>query len=685
MAMQNLDQQILDKIGTTEGAYDFIDQGMMDDWITQAHREIVNTVFSLNPMLLHRFCGNTAVTDSSGKTATVLTSTMISHVSRNDGDFYRPCDLVHPRWEGELDDISSPNLATPLGPKYYFKNGTLFIKPNPTGTRSGNISHVKFVDHDASAITGLEKTSGVEFPTELNPAVVLYALIQAKIREIGYLRTQGQDAIELDFSTTNVVATFDVDGETEVVCEHNAGHFVVVTFLNAAGQREDFMNCNHNEAFTIVTVTFAVEATGTIYINNSMIMGALIQKFEGALPVWQAPTEPTISEFFPSQTLTDLPAADTWTPSFSLTAKPANVAAFSPSITLTAIPNITSFAPGASPTYTVSGGSSGAPVISGGSQDLINKLEASDVFDVTRLRFALEKAADFLHEYWDEDAAPAAVDDDVGGDVANTMDAFDFLQEHDTEEVQAAVSVAMGYLKVAEGEMTEATSLLTAWATEASENIKLYVADIQQQAVIAKAAGDKAAADASAYSSFITASANAYGDEVQSDSKQFAARISAEAGQIAAEANAYTGEHSADVRMYGDRIQAEAALLGAEAQAFAATSASDAKNYASVIQGESAQIGAEANAYGKYLDNVVGKYVGDIQSESARNQIAVQSALGYLQAAQMKYQIIQLLFSRGQEIVPEIRLLTQEFDKKVASYCGVPLGIQQQQSEQQRR
>ena len=42
MAQQNLDQQILDKAGTVTSDYLDITQAMIDDWVCQAHREVVN-------------------------------------------------------------------------------------------------------------------------------------------------------------------------------------------------------------------------------------------------------------------------------------------------------------------------------------------------------------------------------------------------------------------------------------------------------------------------------------------------------------------------------------------------------------------------------------------------------------------------------------------------------------------
>ena len=710
---QVLKLQFFDLLGTDESVYLDISEDTIDDWIDHGLRDLVAHVTQLNPLMLDYMAIATELAtgpvDVSGYQRSSIVGVTRNYLDSDDAVHNVPVRELPGILGGGLTDPNSIYYAIPSDPGMYYKGATLTIVPVPSATEKAYIHHVAYGDVDCSVDESIADIADTNFPDELNQVVLLYAVIQAKIREYGVIRKRGWDDYASVTGVTTVTATtYACSAVTSKVITHSLGYAPAYRCVNSSGE-EEFPEVDENSLYTITTFTFAVAFTGTIFLYLTTGVGGLLEAFQDALPTWSAPTPPTITAFAasfdltakpdagtftPSITLTAKPNAASFTPSITLTAKPANVAAFSPSIALTAIPAISSFtptqtltgllsfssfSPTAMPGGTVSFTAPTAPDITGGAGDVVITTLPSDL-NLDRMKNALNQAAGFLYKFWDESLTPDAA--------ANTLiatDAYSYITAHDTEEAKLSVEASNAFSRVGETEVQAQIKITEQWVSEVKMLIEKYnaeiraaVGDVEAQAQLyasatreyaalvsseAQGFGDEVRAEAQTYSARVSGEANeiqaeasAYGAKVTSDARQFAERISAEASQINAEAQAYVGEHSADVKMYGDRVQAEANQIGSEAQAYAAEESAKANLYASRISAEANQIGSEAQAFAAEESAKANLYASRVGAEANELGTEAQGYAAYVSALNNKYiGDIQAEFQRNTMAIEEAK------------------------------
>ncbi|KKK79122.1 hypothetical protein LCGC14_2836690, partial [marine sediment metagenome] len=191
MALQTFENQLLDLVGEALAGDLGLDTEMFDDWLTNGARVIISRM----PSPLWRFFGSepSAFAPTSG---IEVENFKIKNVYRNDGTIDQPSRLIEESMRGRALDSDDMNYATITDPAYYIDydtTGTPTLKIIPVSATStiGKIIRVLFPTIDAS---GDNSVNG--FPDDLEPLLLLYALMQVKVREQALSRRDGQTEIE---------------------------------------------------------------------------------------------------------------------------------------------------------------------------------------------------------------------------------------------------------------------------------------------------------------------------------------------------------------------------------------------------------------------------------------------------------------------------------------------------------
>jgi len=168
MALQNFDQQILNKLGDTLGGDIGVTQGMMDDWCTQATRAIVNRVTVYNPLKLWVFGSETTLVNGTGLAIGTTKSAHILSVERlKAGSYKYPCTFHPAELFGQMLNPDSPEYCYDIDPGCVLKNATLLVAPVPTAT---DIAYISYVKHpatiDASAVATVNGSDSCTFPVD---------------------------------------------------------------------------------------------------------------------------------------------------------------------------------------------------------------------------------------------------------------------------------------------------------------------------------------------------------------------------------------------------------------------------------------------------------------------------------------------------------------------------------------
>ena len=210
MALQTYELRLLDKIGEALSADLGLDTEMFDDWLTEGARVIIGKM----PAPLWRFFGSEP-SAFAPTTGIVVENFKVKDVFRNDGTRDQPCRRIPEFLRGRALDSDEMTYATATDPVYYIDYSTtatptLKILP-VSGTAVGKIIRVLFPTIDAS---GDSSVNG--FPNDLEPLLLLYALMQVKIREQALSRRDSQTEIEAitDSGILTALATTYTDMET---------------------------------------------------------------------------------------------------------------------------------------------------------------------------------------------------------------------------------------------------------------------------------------------------------------------------------------------------------------------------------------------------------------------------------------------------------------------------------------
>lgn len=111
---------------------------------------------------------------------------------------YYPCRKIQPISAYSYEGISSDN-----DPVWYHEQGKVYVLPSPGASPDQfKVLEVKLPSSvDASGISTIGAIASLTFPTRLDGAVVLYAVIQGKKRAVEKFRRDAQD--EMEFITTS--------------------------------------------------------------------------------------------------------------------------------------------------------------------------------------------------------------------------------------------------------------------------------------------------------------------------------------------------------------------------------------------------------------------------------------------------------------------------------------------------
>ncbi len=211
MALQTFELQLLDLVGEALAGDLGLDTEFFDDVLTNGARVIIGKM----PAPLWRFFGSEPAAFAP-TTGIAIENHKIKDVFRNDGTIDQPCRQIPENLRGRALDSDDINYATITDPAYYTDYSTtatptLKIIPTSATATKGKIIRVLFPTIDAS---GDSSVNG--FPDDLEPLLLLYALIQVKIREQALSRRDSQTEIEAitDSGILTALATTYTDIET---------------------------------------------------------------------------------------------------------------------------------------------------------------------------------------------------------------------------------------------------------------------------------------------------------------------------------------------------------------------------------------------------------------------------------------------------------------------------------------
>lgn len=277
--------RFLDYFGDALAGDLVFDAGMIKDWANQGYRAVVVSVpVSMIPLLSKKeaFAPDTGV---------VVETIHIGEVMRKDGaGRFVGCEevtLSQFNRANHVDSLFYPTLLTPVFVKEPQTDDTTKVKVLPasavaTDAEMVYVAHTELDPSTATAIAGM--------PNELEHLVMIYMVIQGKMREAGYARRKSQDELESITGTPASVATTAFSNQTSVTVTHNLGFYPIVQVIDGSGNNIDF-ECKHTSTSELV-VSFAVSQSGTILVGSRT--GGYLATFEGALPSFTAPSNPSM-------------------------------------------------------------------------------------------------------------------------------------------------------------------------------------------------------------------------------------------------------------------------------------------------------------------------------------------------------------------------------------------------------
>lgn len=198
---QSFQQRALDAIADAVTAGDLaITFLMVIDWANHGRLDLMTRLPI--QLLWHFGVVSTAISDSTAYTAG---TNRILNVTRSDGILKRRCREAPTPLAARLDDPYDVNYADKNWPAFYKEAGLIYIKPTPTAAETAEVTEPNFA-------TDVDPSTGelALFPNELEPILVQYIVIQAKIRELGFTARNARDELDkITTATTGYLADFE--------------------------------------------------------------------------------------------------------------------------------------------------------------------------------------------------------------------------------------------------------------------------------------------------------------------------------------------------------------------------------------------------------------------------------------------------------------------------------------------
>ena len=506
MTLSTIQNRVLNTLGDTivNGVFGYT-AAMIKDWVNMGIRVIV----SRTPIPK---CKQVYHTKPSSKFAPddglVLETIKLLSVTRDDSDsIARKSDEVEYEdiQETEVNSLFAPSAFKPKHIITPQSDGTVKVRVYPASSSDiAQITYVSYPEVDPAFDTII-----AGFPEELEPFVDLYAVIQGKIRALGYYRKLINDEILL-VNGTYVVSTTAFTAQTELNINHGNGAYPDVLIIDSSGN-EIQGDVDHTTAGGVLSVNdvrirFTFAKTGTVIISGYTTASGLTDNFISSLPTWSAismgtmPTAPTlVSDISAYITAYPLPTAPTivsdisaYIAAYPLPALTAALEADASGIValLGAIPTfdgtlgstqtdgllvtgqkykITTFETGDD--FTNIGGlnATGSVFVATGTTPTTwtNGSRVDIVLDINvdRIIHLLNTAADII---WTEQDTTDAI----------TEDLENFLSNHDSEMVNAAANGANSAVSTAQVELATELGKLTNWEGEYNSKVKNFIAQI---------------------------------------------------------------------------------------------------------------------------------------------------------------------------------------------------------------
>ena len=672
MALQTIQQRVLDQLGDTIGGVMAFTALWVKDQVNLGIRVIINRT----PTKKCKHLYGTAPTKFAPTSGLLVETKKIISVLRDDDDSIpRECMEVPYENSAEVNDVNSQYAPSNHIPKFVMEpqtDGTIKIKVYPvSGSNIATANYVKYIEVDPSSATTL-----AGFPEELEPYVDLYAVIQGKIRSLGYYRKLINDTIS-NITGSVVISTTTFTSQTSVNVIHNAGVMPLVQILDD----NDVViegEVTHNTVNDF-TVAFLFSQTGTIITAIGSASGGDLVSFISTLPTWNAismgtmPTVPTLE-------------ADAGTPPSALPTPPTIVSDISTFIAANALPTPPTIVSDISvftgvnalptPPTIVSDISTfiGAnalpttPTLEGDASGIVGLLGAIPTYDgtttntladivVTRIESILNTAADMI---WKEQDGT----DDISDDVEN------FLSTHDTEIANAASNGANAAVNTAQAELAkelaklrnwegeykskvqnfseQITAWLGRWETYTDEDkikIQKYIEDLNSWGLHWKAFTDEDKIAIEKYSADLRlwdTNWKAYTDEDKIAIEKYLADLKVWMEHW----KAYTDEDKIAIEKYS----ADLNVWATQCKSF--------------VDEDSLKI----SIYKEEVTEVIVTYRADIENEAQRFALGIQKSRSHLESAKVRLGIVGTQTQSVQLLPAEISLLQKQFDTGVESY-----------------
>ena len=301
---QTMLKQFYDLLGSASSAdWLAITEDMVEDFVGHGLRDLVSLVRQYNPAKLHHFGVVEEITAQSFD-ASAIEMDMIISLTRDlvvaTVTYNKLIRQLPYAMRGALTDIGSKHYAVKADPGGYFnEDDELLVFPVPTGAEKAYLEYINFATPVVGTNTSIADIADCRFPDSLTRAVLLYAVLQSKIREFGYARKIAKEHIDSIFvSNTAYIDSGSFTNKLSVVITHNLGYIPLIVVVDANRNKIPTIE-THNAAYTIATLTFMNPQSGT-WQTNTVSSGGLFGSFVSLLPTWSAitmgaiPTVPTL-------------------------------------------------------------------------------------------------------------------------------------------------------------------------------------------------------------------------------------------------------------------------------------------------------------------------------------------------------------------------------------------------------
>ena len=159
--------------------------------------KFITRTLAQNGSLVHQFTQESDINNGNGFSLDDVIN--ITEVVRKDNDATnskkRRCGRIPNDRIYDLSDENSVYFTNKYDPKFYIKNGKLYIYPAPTANEFGEIQYISC----DSSVTHAQSSGDIDnFPKEYERGVILYAAIQCvrkKMHDIGEPAIQGGSSL----------------------------------------------------------------------------------------------------------------------------------------------------------------------------------------------------------------------------------------------------------------------------------------------------------------------------------------------------------------------------------------------------------------------------------------------------------------------------------------------------------